>query len=148
MIVFRRDALAKMAAHRPLGYEADVLRLSSDLGNGKLGISEEDYEALKLRYRGVASGGVGTQLKVLLSKIGIQATPSCRCSARARAMDLRGIGWCRDNSEQIVTWLEEEAAARGLPFLRSAGRGLLWLAIKRAMISKGDLTWRDSQIRH
>ena len=145
MIIFRRDSLARLAAHRPDGYEDEVLRLSSDLGNGKRAISKEDYEALKLKYRGMSSGGVGTELKGLLCKIGIVATPTCKCSARARAMDIRGLAWCQNNVETVVDWLQEEAVARGLPFLRSAGRALVGLAIKRAIASKGGSDATDSR---
>lgn len=136
MITIRKDALAKMAQHRPFGYVAEVLDKSQDLGD-RIGLSKENYEALKRNFRGVAAGGVGTELKKLLSRLGITAQPGCSCLARANAMDARGVPWCRANVETIVDWLQEEAAKRGLPFVRLAGKAIVHLAIRRALTNKG-----------
>ena len=76
--------------------------------------------------------GPGTELKKLLSRVGITATPNCSCNARARTMDERGCDWCEANLDEIVGWLREEAAKRGLPFVDVAGRMLVRRAIKNA----------------
>jgi hypothetical protein len=79
--------------------------------------------------------GPGTELKKLLARIGITATPSCSCNARARLMDeneAREPGWCEQNLDTIVGWLREEATKRGLPFVDMAGRMLVKRAIKNA----------------
>ena len=79
--------------------------------------------------------GPGTELKKLLSKIGITATPTCKCNARARYMDeqeAKEPGWCERNIEEIVGYLREAAADRGLPFLDMAGRLLIRRAIANA----------------
>ena len=76
--------------------------------------------------------GPGTELKKLLKKIGITASPDCSCNARARLMDERGIEWCEANIDEIVGWLREEATKRGLPFVDMAGRMLVKRAIKNA----------------
>lgn len=81
------------------------------------------------------TSGPGTELKKLLSKIGITATPNCSCNARARRMDeeeARHPGWCEEHLEEIVGWLREEATKRGLPFVDMAGRMLVRRAIKNA----------------
>lgn len=75
-------------------------------------------------------GGVGTELKSLLSKFGIKSTENCACNKRAELMDRNGVKWCRENVEQIVTWLHEEAQRRHLPFIRTAGKLLVKRAIK------------------
>ena len=77
-------------------------------------------------------GGVGSNLKKLLSRIGITSTPNCSCNARAAMMDTFGIGWCEENLEYLVGFLREEAAKRKLPFIDAAGRALVKMAIKRA----------------
>lgn len=80
-----------------------------------------------------ATDGPGTELKRLLKKIGITATPNCSCNARALAMDeneKRIPGWCQKNIDQIVGWLREEASKRGLPFIDAAGRAIVRMAIK------------------
>lgn len=76
--------------------------------------------------------GPGTELKKLLSWLGIHATPTCACNARARDMDLRGCDWCEANQGEILAWLREEAGRRGLPFVELMAAGLVRLAIRRA----------------
>ena len=78
------------------------------------------------------AGGPGTELKNILGKFGITASPQCSCTQRMKIMNDRGIEWCKDNIEYIVNWLEEEAAKRKLPFMRFIGRKLVKSAIKRA----------------
>ena len=75
---------------------------------------------------------MGTELKKLLSKIGIKATPNCSCNKRAILMDTNGIEWCENNIDTIVEWLKEEATKRKLPFIDMAGRLLVKQAIKNA----------------
>lgn len=79
--------------------------------------------------------GPGTELKKLLKKVGVTATPNCSCNARARRMDVeeaREPGWCEAHLDEIVGWLREEAEKRGLPFLDMAGRLLVRRAIRLA----------------
>ena len=78
--------------------------------------------------------GAGTALKGLLKLIGITSTPTCKCNARARTMDEKGLLWVRDNEELIAGgkgWLAEEAGKRSLPYSEFAGKKLLKLAIYR-----------------
>jgi hypothetical protein len=77
----------------------------------------------------IAGQGPGTELKKMLAKIGITATPTCSCNARAQTMDTNGIQWCKDNTDTIVSWLREEATKRGLPFVDFAGK----IIVKRAI---------------
>ena len=79
--------------------------------------------------------GPGTELKKLLKRIGIVASPNCSCNARARRMDAeenRSPGWCEAHLEEIVGWLREEATKRKLPFVDMAGRVLVRRAISNA----------------
>jgi hypothetical protein len=78
------------------------------------------------------AGGPGTELKKLLAKIGITATPNCSCNARAREMDARGCDWVEANEATVVGWLREEAGKRRLPFFDAAGRVLVRRAIANA----------------
>lgn len=82
-----------------------------------------------------ANGGPGTELKALLKLIGITASPTCSCNARAMTMDAneaREPGWCERNMETILDWLKEQADARGLPFLRAGAKVLVKRAISNA----------------
>lgn len=80
----------------------------------------------------VVHAGPGTELKKLLSLVGITASPTCSCNARARQMDELGCEWCEENLDLIVGWLRQEATNRGLPFLDVAGRVLVKRAIRQA----------------
>jgi hypothetical protein len=76
--------------------------------------------------------GPGTELKKLLSKIGITPKAGCKCLARAIEMDIRGCDWCDANVPTIVGWLREEATNRRLPFIDAAGTVLVNRAISNA----------------
>ena len=77
--------------------------------------------------------GPGTELKAILRDwLGIVASPNCSCNARARQMDEWGPDECSRRIPEIVSWLEEQAAARKLPFVRFAGEQAVKLAIRRA----------------
>lgn len=81
------------------------------------------------------SFGPGTELKKLLSKMGIESTSGCKCSDRAKHMDYmeqKDPGWTERNIEQVVDWMEQEATNRNLPFLRTPAKMLVKLAIRRA----------------
>lgn len=76
--------------------------------------------------------GPGTELKKLLKRVGITASPNCSCNARARTMDQWGCDKCEERIDEIVGWLREEAAKRRLPFIDAAGRMIVRRAIKNA----------------
>lgn len=76
--------------------------------------------------------GAGTQLKKLLSKLGIKSTENCSCNTRAKIMNEKGIEWCEQNIGEIVGWLKEEATRRKLPFLSLPTKILVQRAIKIA----------------
>lgn len=79
------------------------------------------------------AAGPGTELKALLKDwLGIQASPNCSCNARAKQMDEWGPDLCEQNLPTIVGWLEEQATARKLPFVRFAAEQAVKLAIRRA----------------
>lgn len=84
----------------------------------------------------VAGSGAGTELKKLLKRSGITASPTCSCNRHALEMDARGIEWCEQNVKVIVGWLREEAGKRGLPFVDMAGAALVKLAIRKAKKAK------------
>lgn len=74
----------------------------------------------------------GCQLNRLLSNVGIEYTPDCKCASRAVEMDRNGEAWCRANIDTITGWMREEAENRGLPFVEFAAKQLVRLAIRLA----------------
>lgn len=87
------------------------------------------------------NGGPGTELKKLLKRFGIVASPTCSCNNRAQEMDMYGCDWCEQNMTKIVSWLRGEASKRKLPFADFVGRTLVKLAIAKAR--KGNGKGRD-----
>jgi hypothetical protein len=157
MMTFSAQAIELWAKTRPLGYAEDVYlagEVTRDATGTPLSVSltEDAYKTLCLKYRGARpaasnaapnqktagispTSGPGTELKKLLKKVGITASPNCSCNARARRMDVeeaRETGWCEAHLDEIVGWLREEAAKRGLPFLDVAGRVIVRRAISNA----------------
>jgi hypothetical protein len=64
------------------------------------------------------TGGVGTEIKLLLAGMGFEPGPNCNCHEHQANWDKNGIKWCKDNRQKLVAALNEEAAARG--FLQAA----------------------------
>lgn len=77
--------------------------------------------------------GPGTELKKLLKLIGITASPTCSCNARAKTMDDNGVEWCEKNIDTIISWLREEANKRNLPFIDYAAKMLVSRAISNSI---------------
>jgi hypothetical protein len=74
--------------------------------------------------------GPGTELKKILSYIGIKSSESCSCNTKAKVMNLWGSEKCKQNIEIIIDWLQEEARKRKLPFVRHLAKLLINRAIK------------------
>jgi hypothetical protein len=135
---------------RPDGYFGEVMSLVEKLDDEHVFLRNEDFDLLEQKYspEKFASRvallketgldfvppvcGPGTELKKLLARIGIVASPTCSCNRRAILMDLNGCDWCESNADTIVGWLREEAEKRSLPFFGFAGRAMLRMAIKNA----------------
>ncbi|NBP04515.1 MAG: hypothetical protein EBU90_31415, partial [Proteobacteria bacterium] len=71
----------------------------------------------------------GTALKQILSWFKIQDEAGCQCASRARIMDAWGCDETERRIDEVVGWLREAAAMRGLPFVDFAGRAAVKLAI-------------------
>ena len=52
-------------------------------------------------------GGPGTELKQLLSEVGVHQG-NCACASRQKDMDTWGVEGCRARREEIVEWLRQE----------------------------------------
>lgn len=80
------------------------------------------------------SRGPGTELQDLLGRFGITSSGDCKCRSRSALMDAWGCEECSkpERIDEIVGWLREQAAERGLPFLDAVGRVLVSRAIANA----------------
>lgn len=130
-------------ASRPAGYWEDMLSIGTQLSDpdGRLRVimmDEKQFAAMQEKHpapnapQQKPAGGPGTELKKLLGRIGITASPNCSCNARAKTMDDKGIQWCREHVPTIVGWLQEESKKRRLPFVKFAAERLVLFAIDRA----------------
>jgi hypothetical protein len=80
--------------------------------------------------------GPGAELKWLLSLVGIVASPTCSCNARALQMDQWG-GWeCLKRLPEICGWLKEEAGKRELWCPLPAGAVLILAAISLSALKR------------
>ena len=124
---------------RERGYTLDEVRdciISEDGDMVTVDETHGDYpRARSVESNASPSVGPGTELKKLLAKIGITATPNCKCNARVKhidAMEKQEPGWCERNIDTVVGYLREAAADRGLPFLDLPARLLVRRAISNA----------------
>lgn len=124
-----RSALAAASRSRPAGYMEHVLASASKADEHSVYMEREVFDRLVVHY---SKPGAGTELKSLLSSLGIQSSPTCSCNAKARQMDDWGPDECERRMGEIVGWLREQAAARRLPFSDFAAKQLVRLAIRRA----------------
>lgn len=150
-VTFTLSAIHEKAKSRPPGYVEELLGVGVLSADGQsVSFTREQFEGLKAKYRtqapapapepvhappppAVPTSGPGTELKALLKDwLGIQASPNCSCNARARQMDEWGPDVCEQNMPTILQWLEEQATARKLPFVRFAAEQAVKLAIRRA----------------
>jgi len=102
--------------------------------SGRVGVTAEDLGISQQRMLSFHAGGPGTELKKILSLLGIKPEKGCACAKRARYMDRMGCDWCEENMDTIVRWLKEEHERRKLlvPFSDLIARQVVKLAIKRA----------------
>lgn len=114
---------------RERGYEMSRARKAIIRDMGSVVVVDENHPDYP---RDPSRGYPGTELKRLLSRIGITSKPNCSCNARAVTMDKKGVEWCEQNVETICDWLQEEATKRKLPFVRLAGKAIIHLAIRKA----------------
>lgn len=77
-------------------------------------------------------GGPGTELHKLLGRFGIKEKANCGCRKHTVQMDQNGPDWCEANMETILKWLKDESEKRKLPFVRTAAKILVKLAIHNA----------------
>ena len=136
--------LAFHARCRQRGYTLDEVRACIVSEDGETITVDETHEAYPREAKPRPSpqppapaSGPGTELKKLLKTwLRIEASPTCACTARARKMDeMEKLepGWCAAHLDEIVGWLREEAAKRGLPFIGAAGKLLIKKAIRNAL---------------
>jgi hypothetical protein len=76
--------------------------------------------------------GAGTILSGMISSLGIKSTPNCACRHHAIEMNEKGPDWCEQNLGQILGWLKEESAKRGMPFIETIAKIMVIKAIKKS----------------
>lgn len=67
------------------------------------------------RQRPTPAEGPGTELKAMLSALGI-SPDNCNCNARAAQMNRWGVAGCCEHRLEIAEWLREAAAGKVTEF--------------------------------
>ena len=62
----------------------------------------------------VFNQGPGTELKKMLSSVGITPKFGCGCNDRMKTMDSWGVKGCEENFDKIVKWIKDSAKDFGL----------------------------------
>lgn len=124
--------LADAAPSRKPGYVEAVMAVASPHSETHVTVSYTDFDDLRERFSLTPLVGPGKELKKLLKLFGIIPEPGCQCNKRAAYMDQMGCQWCRDNIDTILGWLQEEANKRGLLFVKSVARIVVYRAIVNA----------------
>jgi hypothetical protein len=128
MITTHKDHLIQRCNER--GYKLEDVMECVVSKNGDMWTIDVNHPKYPSAHK--MATGVGTELKKLLSMLGIKTTPDCSCNTRARIMNEKGINWVKQNQELIISWMREEAAKRKLPFFKLAAQKILSIAISRA----------------
>jgi hypothetical protein len=111
--IVSKRAASSVASLRPPGYLDALRKAASRETENHFVIPQEQYNALCAAFRSykfkppvpIVTSGPGTELKKLLKLVGITASPTCSCNARARTMDTNGCDWCEANIDTIVAEL-------------------------------------------
>lgn len=131
-MIIHRDTYLRLIASRNTPPDLAAQAIRKDHGNGWVEVDAAFLGDPTPPPPPPPTSGPGTELKKLLKTIGITATPTCSCNARAAQMDEWGPDVCEQKIPEIVDWLAGEAKARRLPFIRLAGEQVVKLAIRRA----------------
>lgn len=112
--------------------EKKLLELLADNPQKFLQNHIENYKPIHDDTITLYPDGPGTILHSMLSKLGIQTNPNCKCMAKANHMNLMGPDWCERNIDLIVSWLKEESKNRKLPFIESLAKLLVKRSISKS----------------
>lgn len=138
--------IRKVSKDRPNGYEDAIFGCAVARTDEYVVLTETNYLLLRKKYPALRPGP-GTEMKALLARIGIVASPTCSCNKRARVMDEKGCDWCAEHIDLIDGWLAEEAGKRRLPYFSLAGKALIHLAVRRSR-KKGHIPIASLADRH
>ena len=76
--------------------------------------------------------GPGTELKKLISWFYVPDDSKCKCKDRINKMNRWGPDKCEENIDTIMRWLKHSATINSVPYVESAVRVLVWVAIRKA----------------
>lgn len=69
--------------------------------------AEEGKKAEERKRVAPPGFGPGTELKIMLSTLGINPSETCDCNGKAVQMDLWGVEGCKENRETIIGWMKD-----------------------------------------
>jgi hypothetical protein len=91
-------------------------------------------EKVERRHIGVPLFGVGSELKKVLKKIGIELPKNCACNSKLTHLDSFEPEVVSENMRtQIFAWMAKDASERALYFDEQKAEKILEIAIRRAV---------------
>jgi hypothetical protein len=155
MIRIRLSTLHAAAESRPPGYVDDVLQHADSISSDYVFLTPIAYRDLCLKYREptafdpapqptpdpppLSATGPGTILLQLIERLGVSTSTGCPCRSKLQKMNDGGHDWCLENLAVIVSWLETEAATRGLPYTERFATLLVRRAVRRSRAAEVQL---------
>lgn len=67
-------------------------------------ITKQQADGIQVK---VPQHGPGTELKKMLSKLGVNPSPTCDCNGKAAQMNIWGVKGCEEHFDEIVGWMRE-----------------------------------------
>jgi hypothetical protein len=136
MIKILLSDLQVVSAKRPAGYYDEVVSSGKVETAEILILDDAIYLELQKKYSPqpitAVQQGPGTELKKLLSKLGLKPTANCKCAQHIQEMNLKGPDWCEQNIDTIVGWLREEADRAKMPFTAVGAKIIVKRSISKA----------------
>lgn len=115
--------------------EAMIISMAIEVEDGRIRSIKQEGQ-FPLSQAIALPGGPGTELKKLIATF--VGTKVCsKCLNLARQMDKHGCAWVRENEEEILDQIKQNADKLGAPFVRVVARRMVrtacWLAKQKGM---------------
>lgn len=94
----------------------------------------EEGQKIDRRHFGLPQFGVGSELKKLLKKIGIELPQNCTCNSKLTHLDSFEPEIVSEKMRaQVLAWMAKDASARALYFDAEKAEKILEIAVRRAI---------------
>ena len=92
----------------------------------------EQYKANSNYIFNMRLSGVGDNIAKIMKNLGYTYSPMSDARARITFLNKRSVAWCHKNKHIIYDWIKQECTQRNIPFVPSAVKAIIRLAMIRA----------------